>query len=336
MLLATYAASNHNTTIALTSTGVNNRLAQSFKLKRDAPIGMLTLQAVITGSPTGYVYVELYNVSGTTPGGVIDNGTSEPQSLASLANGDLTFYFDRDARPVLDANKTYFVVLRSGNYTYAADNNIGLGCDQTNPHYINGGGFTYDAAWTAISPSTDFCFELYSGRRETVYSRITEVESMTRALTTEGRYSNTSLPITISAALDFEEVVADEIDGWLTGAGIDAPLTAETAQNMVRSAANNCVAMYCELGQRTAGFRSEKSDTRAAAFKYLCHALRNDLAEGGVVADALKESQGGDRLNSALTAGHIDSDERDAYRDDSTIVQPLFKSGMWDNYGGDD
>jgi hypothetical protein len=127
-------------------------------------------------------------------------------------------------------------------------------------------------------------------------------------------------------------MVADMIDGWLTGAGITAPLTSETSKNIIRAYANQCVALECEMTQSTSGFTNQSGRTRAGAFKIMCDILRNDLAEGGNITDALLEVEddiqigGGD----GLTAGMIEDSDRDDRDDDTTLIQPLFKNDMWD------
>ena len=327
MLLTSYEEGNISTTVALTSSSDDQNLAQGIKIYRVTPIGTVYLYLTPSGTPGGYVYVEIQDNSNSA----LKNGTSEAIPVTSLVTGWNAFTFDRDARPIIADDTQHYVALKHSGYTYSSSNNVKWSCDQSTPHYTRGVGKTYDGAtWSAISTGTDFIFKLYSGYRTSVYSKINEVEALVKNLTNLGRFDDSNSPITATAVLDFEETVADAIDGWLKGAGITAPLGSD-AQSIVRSYANQCVALECEMTQNTAGFTNQSERTRAGAFKIMCDTLKNDLAEGGPISDALRDEQddisagGGD----GLTAGMIEDSDRDERDEDTSLIQPIFKNDMW-------
>lgn len=342
MKLLEYSSDNKSTVVDLTSSGAGQQLAQRFKLARAAPVGKIRLYLQKAGSPAGYFQCELQGNS-TSGGNNLPDGTAitdgaslgTPPSDISTSIGYVDFDFDVDARPVPAADTSYHIVLKASGYTYSDGvTEVSWGADQSSPHYVNGEGETYNGtAWSDISTGTDFCFELYS-RRRAVYSSLPEIEAETRHLTNQGVYDTTSTP-TITAVMDFEENVSDEIDAWLAGAGFAVPVTDTTAIGLLRPYAIAGTAMYCELTQRTAGFRVGESDTKTGAFRQIYHELRNELRDGGEAVEALVgiglERTTTARLSAGLSAGHIDEDERDDYRDDTDIVQPLFQGDMWDN-----
>ena len=328
MLLTNYEYANASTSVALTSSGADTYLAQGIKVNRTINIGTVYVYLTITGAPGGYVYIEIED------GGhnAIDNGVSEGIPVTSLTDGWNAFTFDRDARPIISNDTQSYISLKHSGYTYGASANVAWSCDQVSPHYTRGVGETYNAGtWTAIGTGTDFIFRVYSGYRTTIYSRVNEVESLMRNLTKDGRFTEGTNP-TVSSVMDFEETVSDAIDGWLAGAGITAPLSSDTSKSMIRYYANQCVALECEMTQNTSGFTSQSGRTRAGAFKLMCDVLMKDLADGGNIADALLETEddiqigGGD----GLTAGMIEDSERDDRDDDTTLIQPQFKTDMWD------
>ena len=328
MLLANYESTNISTTVTITSAGANQTLAQGTKLRRVANVGMVYVYLTLTGAPGGYLYVDILDSSHVT----VTNGVSNAIPAASITAGWNVFYYDRDARPSLAASTLYYVSLKHSGYTADASNYVAWSCDQSSPHYILGVGEQYSgSAWAALVTGTDFVFRIYSGYRATVYSKIDEVEALSKSLTTGGTF-DTASPVTAKSAMDFEEVVADKIDGWLTGAGITAPLTATTAQSIMRPYANQCVALECEMTQNTAGFTSESGRTKAGAFNLMCDILRKDLAAKGTITDALLETQDDVQFGGGegLTAGMVESDDRDERNDDSDLIQPLFKGDMWD------
>jgi hypothetical protein len=332
MLLTQY--DDQNTTITLTSSGADQQLAQGFQFKRDANIGRVYLHLSVTGTPGGYLQIEIQSDdSGVPSGTAIDAGASEPILVSEAESGTLNaFHFDLDDRPAGSANTQYHIVLKSGaGYTQDASNYVAIGGDQTTPHYTRGAGSTYDGAdWTTIATDTDFTFSMYSGTNREVYSVIREVEALTRHLTNAGKYDSTTVP-TSANVMDFEESVSAMIDGWLKGAGVQTPITSSDSQKILRNYANYCVALNCEMTQRTAGFRSQESDTRAAAFRNMCYDLKRDTEKNGPITKTIK---GSDPSSSAgLTCGMIDVTERENRQDDDTIIQPRFEVGMFDNLG---
>jgi len=327
-----------NAGVDLTSTGADQQLGQRFRLHRAAPIGRVSLYLKKVGSPAGYLVVDLQYTSSDNPSGsVIGSCTSTPVIMSGVGTGYTWVDFDilDDAREIISPLTSYHVVLRSSGYTYANGvTEIVWGCDQTAPIYLDGEGEAYSgSAWSNIGTDTDFCFKLFS-RERVVYTSLSEIEASTRHLTDKGKY-NTDSAVSIMAVMDFEEDTCNEVDSWLAGAGFDTPLTDDTAIKLIRSYANFGVAMRCELTQRTAGFTIGETDTRAGAFRSQYYYLRDELQDGGAMVDMLV-SIGLDRttstkLSSGLTAGHIDVDERDDYRDDEDIISPTFKTDMWDN-----
>lgn len=331
MLLAEYASTNRSADIILASSGANNQLAQGFMVKRACSVGRIYIYASLTGTPGGYLYVQIQsNSTGLPSGTVITNGTSGGVLTGAISAGLNAFDFDMDSRPSLTLGTQYHIVIRSGGgYTADATNYVSIGVDQLAPHYNDGAGATYNVAWAAIGTASDFPFQVYSGQRATVYSNIREVEALTRHLTVNGKYTDASIP-SAADVMDFEDSVSQMIDGWLKAAGITTPLTSTAAKDMVRMGANYCVVMNCEMTQRTAGFRAQESDTRAGAARTVCMALQKDILEGKL-KDAIKEEQDGADVSGveALTAGQIDSDERDERADSTSIMQPIFSTGMW-------
>jgi len=331
MLLAEYASTNYGEDITLASSGANNQLAQGFKVKRACSVGRVYVYASLTGTPGGYLYVQIQGDTSSVPSGTaIDNGTSGTIAASAISAGMNAFDFDIDSRPQLLPSVQYHLVIRSGGgYTADSTNYVAIGADQDNPHYLNGAGSTFNAAWTAIATATDFPFQAYSGTRATIYSNIREIESLTRHLTDNGKYTHTSTP-TATDVMDFEDTVSQMIDGWLSAASITVPLTASAAQSMVKMGANYCVVMNVEMTQRTAGFKAQESDTRAGAARALCYALQKDVTTGAL-KDAVRGAQDGADATGAgaLTSGQISSSERDERKDDTSLVQPIFSTGMW-------
>ena len=328
MLLANYESTNISTTVTLTSTGANQQLAQGIKARRVASIGMVYVYLALTGAPGGYLYVDILDSSHVT----VTNGVSNAIPSASITAGWNVFYYDRDARPSLAASTLYYISIKHSGYTADASNYVAWSCDQSSPHYILGVGEQYSgAAWAAISTVTDFVFRVYSGYRTTIYSRIDEIEPMIKELTTAG-VLDTSSTVTARAVMDFEELVADKIDGWLIGAGITAPLTETVAQSIVRPYANQCTALECLMTQNTSGFTTESGRTKAGTFNLMCDILRKDLASKGTITDALLESEDDIEFGGSdgLTAGMVEADDRDDRDEDDDLIQPMFKGHMWD------
>jgi len=327
MLLTSYEYANASTSVALTSSGADQYLSQGIKVNRTTNVGTVYLYLTVTGAPGGYVYVEIEDGGHNSADGGISNGIP----VTSLESGWNAFTFDKDARPVISNNTKNYISLKHSGYTYGAAANVTWSCDQAAPHYTRGVGETYNTGvWSAIATGTDFVFKIYSGFRTTVYSRLNEVEALMRNLTDSGRFTDTTVP-TVSNVMDFEDTVADMIDGWLAGAGVTAPLTDDTAKNVIRSYANHCTARECEMTQNTIGFTSQSDRTRAGAFNMLCETLRNDLKSGGNITDALLSLEDSISIGggSGLTAGMVDKDDRDDRDDDTTLIQPLFKINDW-------
>ena len=328
MLLTVYDSENISTTITLTSASANQQLSQGIKARRAGVVGMVYVYLTLVGAPGGYLYIDVESSSHAA----VTNGASNAIPTASVTAGWNVFYYDRDARPALTAGTQFYISLKHSGYTQDATNYVAWSCDQSSPHYVLGVGEQYSgAAWAAITPGTDFVFKVYSGYRTAVYSKLDEVEALSKSLTTSGSF-DTASAVTAKSALDFEESVADKIDGWLTGAGVTVPLTSATAQSIVRPYANQCVALECEMTQNTAGFTSESGRTKAGAFNLMCDILRKDLMSKGTIADALLETQDDVQFGGSegLTAGMIESDDRDERDNDSDLIQPLFKGDMWD------
>ena len=322
MLLTNYEYANASTALALKSSGADTYLAQGIKINRTTSVGSVYVYLTPSGTPGGYFYIEIQDGSNV----LVTDGTSLGVPVTSLSAGWNEFTFDQDARPTLSDGTQYYIALKHSGYTYSTTNNVTWSCDQSAPHYTRGVGKTYNVAWAALATGTDFIFRVYSGTRTTIYSRLNEVEALIRHLTTSGKFDDASVP-TVSNVMDFEDTVADMIDGWLTGAGITAPLTDDTAKSVIRSYANHCVARECEMTQNTTGFTNQSDRTKAGAFNLLCETLREDLETGGNIADALLNLEDGISASGAdgLTAGMIDVDDRDDRDDDDTLIQPLFK-----------
>jgi hypothetical protein len=334
MLLTQYTTIS--SAVDLTSSGADQQLAQGFKLKRAAVAGRVYLYLAKTGSPTGYLQVEFYT-DASGPSALMTNGASNPVLCSDITTGWNAFDFDLDARPKLSAGTQYYIVLKATSYDGdGATAYIEWHGDQTAPHYIDGAGYTYNgSAWAALATATDFAFKIYSGRREYVYSSAYALEGMNPSFTKSDdsyRFNHSSLP-SIQAVLDFEENVARMIDAWIIGAGLDAPLTESEQIDLVSQYANQCVALDIELTHRTAGFYTQEGGTRAAALRQMCNTLRDDLANNGPISEALRAEQVGTEpgASSALTAGHIESADVDDRDEDTDLVQPRFKMGMWDN-----
>ena len=336
MLLAEYASSNYDTDITLTHTGANQQLAQGFRVSRDCVVGRIYVYLTLTGSPDGYVYLEIQSDDGGIPNKTaLTSGASEYKRCTSISDGMNYFDWPLDERPELEAKHKYHVVLKSSGYTQDSSNLVAMGGDQSSPHYNNGAGSTYDGTdWTAIGTATDFTFQIYSGHSITTYSNIREVEALTRHLTTSGKFTNSPSAGKPTAAdvMDFEDTTSQMIDGWLAAAGITPPLTATTSKAMVKQGANYCVVLNVEMTQVSAGFKTENSDTRAGAARTMCMQLQKQIMDGAL-KDALKQEEGGADVSGvdALTAGQIDSDERDSRVDNDDIVQPIFSTGMFNN-----
>jgi len=321
--------------ITLSSSGANNRLAQGIKIKRDAVIGRIYLYLTLEGAPGGYLQASLYD-DGGGPSSLITNGASDPVLCTSIVSGWNAFDFNTDIRPqISDSEQMYIVLTSSGGYAADATNYVAWNGDQTTPHYTDGAGYTYDAAWTALSTATDLAFKIYSGVRQYVYSKLRDVEHLSVPLTDrdDNKRFNFDTNPSIEAVLDYEGTVADRVDSWVAGAGLSAPLTATADINLVRGPANYCVALECEMMHRTAGFYTQEGDTRAAALRKMCNELRDDLAKSGAIYLALRASQDGTQTSGsgALSAGQISEEERDERGADNDIIQPAFEVGMWDS-----
>jgi len=333
MLLDQYTIISES--VELSSSGADNQLAQGFKIQRDVPIGRVYLYLTILGAPGGYLQAKIYSDS-SGPSSQITNGASDPVLCSDIDTGWVAFDFNMDARPeVSDAAQMYIVLASAGGYAADATNYIALHGDQTVPHYVDGSGYTYNVSWAGVSTATDFAFKIYSGRQQYVYSNIRDVEHISAPMTqnTDSRRFNFDSTPSIEAVLDHEESVARKIDSWLAGAGIDTPLTADADIDIVQGNANYCVALECEMMHRTAGFWTKEGSTRAAALRKMCNDLHDDLKNNGIIYSALKNEQDDSPISGsdALTAGQIDSDDRDDRAADSEIIQPAFSANQWDN-----
>lgn len=331
MLITDYGV--YNTDIAIDTT--NTQLAQGFKCTRDVPVGRVYLYLTVTGTPGGYLYIEIQEDSDGLPNGeVIDNGTSNPVLISGITTGLTAIDFDVDARPMLTGNETYHIVVRtSTTYTADASNYVSVGVDQDDPYYTKGAASEYaSATWGAISPAAAFNFYVYtSSRTSGFYSSLQQIEALTKSLTksSSGKYTADTIP-TITEVVDFQDDVAEMLDGLLKGVGLEPPVS-DASVSIIRLHANNCVAQQCEMTQMTAGFRAENSDTRAAAFRAVCNTLVKDLAEGGIITASIKAIETGGTVSGAeaVSAGGIYAEERDEYAGDENIIQPLFRVDMF-------
>lgn len=340
MLLLEYDSANRDTGIDLASTGADQQLGQRFKLRRAAPVGKVQLWLKKVGSPTGYLQCEIQTSDTSSNPSETDIGASSGVSMSDVGSsyGWVSFDFDIDARPKLQANIDYHIVLKSSGYTYTdGTTEIVLGVDSTNNFFVLGEAETFDGTnWSNYSTDSDCCFRLYSKSR-TVYSNLTEVEGLTRHLTDNGTYNfDSASKVKISQVMDFEESVANEIDGWLAGAGFSTPVTDTTAKTVLRSYANAGTAFWCEMTQTTAAFREARgAGTRTGAFYRLYTSLRDGLQEGEEMVDTFVSLGLGrttlGALGKGLTSGGIEDDDRDDWEDDDTLVRPKFTTGMWDN-----
>lgn len=166
-------------------------------------------------------------------------------------------------------------------------------------------------------------------------SDLSVVEVLVRYLTTEGEFTDTSShanALTETQATALQTETYKEINGWLRGAGFSTPVDESGATDFLATYENYGTAMRCELTQRTAGFRAEGSETRAATFRRLFHELRDQLKKPD--SEAVKALIGWDcdRLSQApkgkLYAGGISIDEKDDYEDDDDRVKPAFYVGI--------
>ena len=331
MLITSY--STYNTSVAIDAT--NTQLAQGFKSTRDIPVGRVYLHLAVTGDPGGYLYLEIQeDYDGLPSGDVVENGTSNPILISEIVAGLTAIDFDVDARPMLTGNETYHIVVRtSTTYTADAGNYVSIGVDQDDPYYTKGTASEYTSAtWGAISPAAVFNFYMYtSSKTAGFYSSLQQIEALTKSLTksSSGKYTADTIP-TITEVVDFQDDVAEMLDGLLKGIGLEPPVS-DASVAIIRLYANNCVAQQCEMTQMTAGFRAENSDTRAAAFRAVCNTLVKDLAEGGSITASIKAIETGGTVSGAeaVSAGAILVEEREAYAEDESFIQPLFKVDMF-------
>jgi len=329
-----------STGIDLASSGSNSRLAQRFKLRHAAPIGIVSLYLKKTGSPSGYLYIEIQNDSSSQPSSSAI-ATSNGVDMASVSSsyGYVNFEFDMDSRGELVRNDSYHIVLRSSGYTYASGTTeVTWGCDQSTPSYINGEGETWDgSSWGNISTDTDFTFKLYTGNRsDDTYFSMKSVESLTRIYTHNGLYDyHQESVISATTVYDFGDDISNQIDAWLRGAGFSTPVTNTTARRFLKTYGNAGVAMLIEMTQRTSLHGERGAGTPAGGFKELYEDLRDGLKGSGEMVDTLsalgigRVSAG--QLGRGLTAGSIIEDERDDYLDDEDLVHWTFQRDMWNN-----
>ncbi len=336
MLLAQYTTINAS--VPLTATGVAPSLAQGFKIKRDATFKRIYLYLTRTGNPGGSLWVYI-KADDAGPGSDIVNGISAAVIVSTVSESGewVAFDFDADSLPHLEQDAVrYITLVRSSQYTPSASAYISWGADQTSPHYLDGVGHSYGTeGWEVISPATDFAFKVLTGTRLYTYPAVRTVESMSAQMTSaedERRFNHSTLP-SIEAVLSYEESVSNMIDAWLAGASVNTPLTTDAQIALVQPYANYCMALECELTHRTSGFYTEEGDTRASALRKLCGELRDDIKNGGVIISAIKDEQSLSPASgsAALSAGHIESTERDDNIADTDLIQPIFRAGMWDN-----
>ena len=313
------------------------------KFRHVSPVGKVRLWLKKTGSPVGYLQVEIYSDDNIgQPDEVLTNGASAgiPMSSVSSSYGWVDFDFDLDSRPGIEQNVLYHIVLKPSGYTYSDGvTEIIWGCDQTSPHYVDGAGKTYDGAdWTTIGTATDFAFEVYTGARTGKdYSSIRNVESSVMHFTNAGTFDFSSdSKLTPTRVYDFGEIISNQIDLWLRGAGFTTPVTDTTIHTMLEPYATAGVAMWCEMTARTSGVRSGRSsNTPVGGFRDLYENLRDGLENGGEIEEALlglglaKISTR--EIGRGLTSGGIDEDERDDQLDDDTLIRVFFDREMWDN-----
>lgn len=331
MLISEYTTQNALINIDATYTQV----AQGFKSTRDVPIGRIYLYMAVTGAPGGYAYVEIQEDEDGLPNGeVVENGTSNPFLIDGIETGLRAIDFDVDARPMVSGSETYHIVVRtSATYVADATNYLSVGVDNVAPYYTKGAASVYTlAAWEAASPSAALYFSVYTSTRSSgFYSSLQQIEALTKSLTTSssGKYAADSIP-TITEVVDFQDDVAEMLDGLLKGVGLTPPVSSASV-SIIRLYANNCVAQQCEMTQMTAGFRADNSDTRAAAFRAVCNTLVKDLAESGSITASIKAIETGGTVSGAeaVSAGGIYVEERDEYAADENLVQPLFTTGMF-------
>jgi hypothetical protein len=339
MLLLQYSSGYQDAGVDLSSSASGNtqQLGQRFRLRRAAPIGRVKLYLKKTGSPVGYLQVEIQTTSDNDPStDSIGSSNAVPMSSLTTSYALVNFDFPIDSRPLLTKNIYYHIILKSGGYTYAdGTTEVVWGCDQSSPFYYEGEGEQYDGSdWSDISTDTDFVFTLYSKERS-VYSSLPEVEGLTHYLTSSGKYDHDSVP-SISSVMDYEESVANEIDAWMLGAGFNAPVTNSQALDIIRKYANFGVAYHAEMTQRTAGFREgHGSGTRAGTFYNAYSELRKGLQDGGEMVDTFtslglaRTSLG--QFGAGLSAGGVEQDDKDDWDDDDDLVKASFQRDMWDN-----
>lgn len=338
MLITSYTG--QSTGIDLSDSGANSRLAQRFKLRHAAPVGIAKLFLKKTGGPSGYLWCEIQSSSNDNPSGsVIATSNGVDMSSVSTGYSYVSFEFDLDARPELTRNDSYHLVLRaSSGYSYTSGvTEITWGCDQSSPSFNLGEGETYDSSWSNISTDTDFTFKLYSGERtDDVYFTMRSVEALTRIHTNDGQYDfGASSKLTATQVYDFGDDVSNQIDAWLSGAGFSTPVSNSSAIKMLSTYGNAGVAMHIEFSQRTAIRGERGASTPAGTFRDQYWQLRDDLRDGGDLVDALialgldRASAG--QMGRGLTGGGIEDSEHDDWLDDDSRTGNLFRRDMWDN-----
>ena len=331
MLIASYSESYKTTSIPLDAS--DTEIAQAFISTRDTYIGRVKLDLSITGSlSAGYLYVEIQSdASGPSNSKVDKYSYSNAIPASSIVSGLNEFIFNIDTRCHISNDTTYYIVLKTSGYTPDVDNYIGWNADSES-HYFDGSAYIKDSTWSEQA-GTCAAFYIYSGHRDTVYSRISDVEALQRSITINGKFNKDSIP-TAADVMDAEEYTSDMIDGWLSGAGLPSPLTSEQSIRLIRYYANACVAHQIELTQVAGGYTSDESGTRGSTLKRVCDTLMKDLAKGDIIAVGIGKEEGvGGNISGGegLTAGYIESDELADATGDTALIQPKYRVGMFDN-----
>jgi hypothetical protein len=145
--------------------------AQTFQPSIKKQISAIDLKLSKTGSPDGYVWVEIWNTSGDLPTSkVIDSAVSgkiRTSDIASQGSGGGVYKFYLPKGITLEANTRYAIVVIIGNYTIYDGSNFITWRHKDPGNYSNGRACHYDSSWSEFT-GRDFFFTTYYGETNAI------------------------------------------------------------------------------------------------------------------------------------------------------------------------
>lgn len=164
------------------------------------------------------------------------------------------------------------------------------------------------------------------------YSTAAEVMAFTRHLLNGQVSFNSTTRPTSTEVTQFIARASGVLDVALAAVGISTPITEATAKLACDDWVTARAAEYVELTQRGTGF-SDAEGSRTAAFRNL-HKMANDFAAANRKGFIYLGVSVANATSDGLAFTGLDAQNLRSDPDDSTLAQPIFYRGLYDDPQG--